>query len=173
MKDLWPQLLERPHIRAVLGPNARPESPHRAWPIPARIDDIVLSTGRALFVGDAAAATDPLTGEGIGQALLTGVLAADAILAARRRDRRGPRPSDLRPLRARCPRGRPQDVDAARPGRPAPQGHAGGGADRRAPRRWTRRNFARWLFEDYPRALVVTPRRWGRATWSRPGAYRS
>ena len=35
MKDLWPQLLERPHIRAVLGPDARPESPHRAWPIPA------------------------------------------------------------------------------------------------------------------------------------------
>ena len=30
-------------------------------------------------MGDAAAATDPLTGEGIGQALLTGVLAAEAI----------------------------------------------------------------------------------------------
>jgi hypothetical protein len=26
---------------------------------------------------------------------------------------------------------------------------------------WTRRNFARWLFEDYPRAIVATPRRWG------------
>jgi hypothetical protein len=25
---------------------------------------------------------------------------------------------------------------------------------------WTRRNFARWLFEDYPRAAVVTPERW-------------
>jgi menaquinone-9 beta-reductase len=25
---------------------------------------------------------------------------------------------------------------------------------------WTRRNFARWLFEDYPRALVLTPGRW-------------
>ena len=34
---------------------------------------------RTLFVGDAAAATDPMTGEGIGQALLTGVLAAEAI----------------------------------------------------------------------------------------------
>ena len=81
MGPLWPQLLARPHIAAVLGPDARPESPHRAWPIPARVDDIVLATRRTLFVGDAAAATDPMTGEGIGQALLTGVLAAEAIEA--------------------------------------------------------------------------------------------
>ena len=91
MGPLWPQLLARPHIAEVLGPDARPESPHRAWPIPARVDDIVLATRRTLFVGDAAAATDPMTGEGIGQALLTGVLAAEAIeaggldAAARRR----------------------------------------------------------------------------------------
>ena len=25
---------------------------------------------------------------------------------------------------------------------------------------WTRTNFGRWLFEDYPRAVVFTPRRW-------------
>jgi len=36
---------------------------------------------------------------------------------------------------------------------------------------WTRRNFARWLFEDYPRALLATPRRWGRGSLSAPGAY--
>ena len=81
MKHLWPELLERPHIRAILGPDAKPESPHRAWPIPARVDDVVLSTARTLFVGDAAAATDAMTGEGIGQALLTGILAAEAIEA--------------------------------------------------------------------------------------------
>ena len=63
----------------MLGPDAQPESPHRAWPIPARVDDVVLADARTLFVGDAAAATDPMTGEGIGQALLTGLLAADAI----------------------------------------------------------------------------------------------
>ncbi len=79
MKKLWPELLERPHIREVLGHDARPESPHKAWPIPARIDSVELTAGRALFVGDAACATDPMTGEGIGQALLTGVLAARAI----------------------------------------------------------------------------------------------
>ena len=34
---------------------------------------------------------------------------------------------------------------------------------------WTRRNFARWLFEDYPRAVMVTPRRWRRRLFTGPG----
>jgi hypothetical protein len=38
---------------------------------------------------------------------------------------------------------------------------------------WTRRNFARWLFEDYPRALVLTPSRWRRGACTGPGAYRA
>src|SRR5205085_1172881 len=38
MKTLWPELLARPHIRALLGPDAVPAAPHRAWPIPARVD---------------------------------------------------------------------------------------------------------------------------------------
>jgi geranylgeranyl reductase family protein len=64
----WAELLRRPAVAAVLGPSAVAEGPHRAWPIPARVDRAVLTAagGRALFVGDAAAATDPLTGEGIG-----------------------------------------------------------------------------------------------------------
>jgi hypothetical protein len=36
---------------------------------------------------------------------------------------------------------------------------------------WTRANFARWLFEDYPRALLLTPSRWRRGAMSSPGAY--
>jgi hypothetical protein len=36
---------------------------------------------------------------------------------------------------------------------------------------WTRRNFARWLFEDYPRALLATPRRWGPGMFGGAGAY--
>jgi menaquinone-9 beta-reductase len=36
---------------------------------------------------------------------------------------------------------------------------------------WTRRNFARWLFEDYPRAALLTPRRWHRNMFTSPGAY--
>ena len=82
MKDLWTDLLRRPHIVAALGPGFVLEDRHTAWPIPARVDDVTLSHGRTLFVGDAAAATDVMTGEGIGQALLSGRLAAEAILAA-------------------------------------------------------------------------------------------
>jgi hypothetical protein len=38
--------------------------------------------------------------------------------------------------------------------------------------RWTRANFARWLFEDEPRAIAITPRRWHRDFLDRDGAYR-
>ena len=87
--------------------------------------------GPVLFAGDAAGATDVMTGEGIGQALLTGRLAAAAIVAG----------GDVAPCRYRHDRarragGRPPHVGAARPGarppRAAPTGrsrildHAGG-----------------------------------------------
>jgi len=35
---------------------------------------------------------------------------------------------------------------------------------------WTRRNFARWMWEDYPRALLGTPDRWHRGVFTAPGA---
>jgi len=38
---------------------------------------------------------------------------------------------------------------------------------------WTRVNFGRWLFEDYPRAAVITPSRWHRGMFTGTGAYRS
>ena len=169
MKVIWPELLARPHIAAVLGPDATPESPHKAWPIPARIDAIARSKGRVLFAGDAVAADDLLTGEGIGQALLTGRLAAAAIVAA------GPdRPDEAR---------RRYDLDVDRE---LVADHRMSALLQRALRHrkgarfavrlagataWTRRNFARWLFEDYPRAVVLTPRRWRRRLFTGPGAY--
>jgi len=36
---------------------------------------------------------------------------------------------------------------------------------------WTRRNFARWLFEDEPRAVLATPGRWHRHFLARSGAF--
>jgi len=36
---------------------------------------------------------------------------------------------------------------------------------------WSRRIFARWMFEDYPRAILVTPHRWHRQLFERPGAF--
>ena len=49
MRQLWPTLLTTPHIRDALGTSATPESPHRAWPIPARIDKMALAAPRVLL----------------------------------------------------------------------------------------------------------------------------
>jgi hypothetical protein len=38
---------------------------------------------------------------------------------------------------------------------------------------WTRRNFARWMFEDEPRAVMFTPRRWHRRFLRRRGTFES
>jgi geranylgeranyl reductase family protein len=170
MATIWPDLLARPHVRAVLGDGARPESPHRAWPIPARVDGAVLAARRTLFAGDAAMATDPLTGEGIAQALLTGLLAAEAIVD------HGPAPGAVTAAyRDAARRALVADhrmslllIRAVRHRKGVRAGLRLAGATA-----WTRRNFGRWLFEDYPRAAVVTPRRWHRGMFSGPGAYRS
>ncbi|HUF34074.1 MAG TPA: geranylgeranyl reductase family protein [Acidimicrobiales bacterium] len=173
MKALWPALLDRPHIRAVLGPDARLEGSHKAWPIPARVGGLPLSAagGRALFVGDAAAATDPLTGEGIGQALQTGALAAQAIVAA---GALAPEVAAERYARSVARELAPDAamsrllVRAIRHRRGVRWALRVAGA---IP--WTRRSFARWLFEDYPRALVATPSRWGVHSMSGPGAWQT
>jgi flavin-dependent dehydrogenase len=169
MARLWPDLLARPGIREVLGPDAAPEAPHRAWPIPARIDRAQLTSGRVLFVGDAAMATDVLTGEGIGQALATGVRAAEAIEAG------GPHQyvtvsrtyestvrSDLEAdhrMSALLVRAQSHPLRVRAVLRAADAND------------WTRRNFARWLFEDYPRAAAVTPRRWQPGRFTGPGVH--
>jgi geranylgeranyl reductase family protein len=169
MKALWPALLGRHHVVAALGPRARPEGPHRAWPIPARLGRAPLADGRVLFIGDAAAATDPMTGEGIGQAIETGRDAVAAIAGAG--------PDD--PLAAGCryrqllAAGMMRDHVLARAlsrvlahRRPTDLALATVGACG-----WTRRGFGRWLFEGYPRAALLTPRRWHRRMLTSPGAF--
>jgi flavin-dependent dehydrogenase len=171
MKRLWPDLLARSQVRAVLGPDARPEGPHRAWPIPARVDRTVLAKGRALWVGDAAAAVDPMSGEGIAQALETGCWAAEAVMAAGPFDAPGAR---LR-YESAVRRGLVADHRMSMLLLRALQHRKGV----RFPlwlvdaNDWTRRNFARWLWEDYPRAAIVTPRRWQRSMFTGAGAYQS
>jgi geranylgeranyl reductase family protein len=169
-KDLgrrFREVLERAQFVDVIGESAE-EAPAKAWPIPARVEKTALSAldGRVLFVGDAARATDPMTGEGIGQALETAEYAAGALLTS----------------------GDP----AARYARVVAQGLAkdnrmagwlsrNGLSHRKGIRaalrvagltNWTRRNFARWLFEDEPRAILATPHRWHRALLNRDGAYK-
>ena len=171
LRHLWPELLARSHVAGLLGPNAKAEAPHKAWPIPARVGhtQLVSAGGRVLFAGDAARATDCLTGEGIAQALETGELAGRSILAAGwarpdeaarlyRRSLRRTLVADDRlagwlSVLLRQPRGARAAVRIA-------------GASN-----WTRRNFARWMFEDYPRAILATPGRWHRGMLTGPGAF--
>ena len=111
-------------------------------------------------MGDAAAVTDALTGEGIGQALLTGRLAAAAIATGR------PYEAAVRDTLA---------LDHAAAvllgrllGRSGITDLALRAVDTNA---WTRHNFARWMFEDYPRAVLARPLRWRRGLLSGPGAF--
>ena len=169
MKTIWPDLLQRPHICAALGPDAAFEGRHTAWPIPARIDHTVLSHDRVLFVGDAATATDALTGEGIGQALLTGRLAAQAILAASGLSVEATRTHYEQSVHHHLFADHKMSVLLGRV-LAKPWGARGavrvvGISD------WTRRNFARWMFEDEPRAVLFTPSRWHRRFFRRPGAF--
>lgn len=172
MAALWADILTREHVVDALGSGFELEGRHTAWPIPARIDQVELAVGRVLFVGDAAAAADVLTGEGIGQALLTGRLAAEAIIAD----------ASVGPDRV------------AAQYRKTASKHLF--ADHRMSRRlgvvlkhrnganlairivtasgpWGRRNFARWMFEDEPRAILTSPRRWHRRIFRSAGAFRS
>jgi geranylgeranyl reductase family protein len=169
LRRLWNELLSRPHIRAALGDDARPEGPLRAWPIPARVEAVPLAVGRVLFIGDAAAATDPMTGEGIGQALATGIWAAEALVFAGPHDAGGAR----RRYQQEVERGLVPDHRMAEALmhvlRHPSWARAAIATAGFTP--WTRRNFARWLFEDYPRAVVVTPRRWRPGLFTGPGAF--
>jgi geranylgeranyl reductase family protein len=168
LAGLWRDVLARPTIRDVLGPGAEPDGPSRAWPIPASWrEDALSGPDRVLYVGDAARVVDPLTGEGIAQALETGRLAARAVAhrghpanvaAQYRAAARVALGTDLRFASVL------QRVLASPLGARAAIGAA-------ALTPWTRRNFARWMFEDYPRAAVVTPRRWHAGMFRGPGAY--
>jgi len=162
MRDQWQAILRRSHIRDVLGPWATPEAPHKAWPIPADAaglrDGATLTAwdGRVLFVGDAARAADPMTGEGIGQALETGVLAANAIVAAGHARPQHAKAAYERVVATRLAK---DNAIAAALSRALTDPRVARASIRLAGSTdWTRRNFARWLFEDYPRA-VLNPRR--------------
>jgi flavin-dependent dehydrogenase len=164
-------------VRAALGPDAELEDRHSAWPIPARVTDTRLAAGRVLFVGDAARTADTLTGEGIGQALLSGMLAGGAIVR-RGRTRTGlVHGGEARAVRAAYSRAMRREFFADHRmshllGRVLRSPRAARGAIRVAGLTdWTRRNFVRWMFEDEPRAAAFTPRRWHRRFLRRPGAF--
>ena len=167
MNDLWRDLLTRPYITETLGEHFVPEDRHTAWPIPARIHDAVRSSGRVLFIGDAVCATDTLTGEGIGQALETGIAAGEAIhecdTAADVRDSYSHKIDSLLLADHRM-----SSVLSRMLTYPVVARMVLALVDTND---WTRKNFVRWMFEDEARAVVFTPRRWHRRFLARPGAY--
>ena len=162
-KELWQQILKRSHVREALGATAVVEEKFMAWPIPANITRSSLSHGRVLFVGDAARATDVLTGEGIGQALLTGMLAGEAAAATdpARAYERAVRHHFFADHRMSALLGRV--LANERLARGAMRVIDGG--------EWRKQKFVRWMFEDEPRASAFTPRRWHRGYLSSRGAY--
>ncbi|HJP15666.1 MAG TPA: geranylgeranyl reductase family protein [Acidimicrobiales bacterium] len=168
MGKIWKELLERPNIKDVLGDRFEPEGRHTAWPIPARVTSMPLSHGPVLFVGDAAAAADTLTGEGIGQALLTGILAGEALLEEKH----------VTEIAKRYEESVSQELSSDHKmslvlqkilSRPKVTRYALGIA---TSTKWARNNFVRWMFEDYPRALLFTPKRWKTGIFKRLGAYK-
>jgi flavin-dependent dehydrogenase len=171
MKDLWPNLLQRPHIREALGATAVMEDRHTAWPIPARVTTATLSSGRVLFVGDAACVTDTLTGEGIGQALLSGQLAGQAIVVTGNREASIARRNYEKLMKQHLFADHRMSVTL---GKILQSSVGARGALRLASLTpWTRRNFVRWMFEDEPRAAVFTPRRWHKGFLKRDGAFKN
>lgn len=163
MKTLWQEVLARPHVRGALGDGAIIDQKVSAWPIPARVTKATLHIDDVLFVGDAACATDLLTGEGIGQALLSGVLAGEtasqpnpgrAYRRAMRRaffaDHRMSSVLGLILANETLARGALRIIDNGD---------------------WRKEKFVRWMFEDEPRAAALTPWRWHRNFLSSRGAY--
>jgi flavin-dependent dehydrogenase len=169
MKSQWTSLLTRPHVRAALGEDVEMVDRVTAWPIPARVTTATLTSPRVCYVGDAACVTDALTGEGIGQALLSGKLAAEAVAASAPADPIGPVRGYERTMRHHFFADHRMSVAL---GRILAHPLGARGALRAANLNdWTRRNFVRWMFEDEPRSIVTTPRRWHRRFLKRPGAY--
>jgi menaquinone-9 beta-reductase len=168
MKATWASLIERPHIKRVMGDHAQPEGSPKAWPIPCGITHATLSAGRALFVGDAALAGDVLTGEGIGQALQTGMMAGRALLVGQNN------PAAVRQeyeSEVRREFGPDHKMSSALTKLLHNQLVCRGAIRLSGSTSWTSTNFARWLFEDYPRGIALTPTRWRRGALSGTGAW--
>jgi geranylgeranyl reductase family protein len=173
MAAAWRDIVNRPHIRQALGAGAELEGRHLAWPIPARVDRTSLTGlgGRVLICGDAAAVVDTMTGEGIGQAIVSGRLAADAITAAGPFTAPDAASRYERSLRRELVADHRMSALLVRALRHRKGARAAVRVAGLTP--WTRRNFARWLLEDEPRAVIATPRRWHRQFLARDGAFSS
>lgn len=150
---LTENLLESDWLRRIVGDSARRQGRLRVWPIPSRIRHDPVEGG-VYHLGDAAGLSDPMTGEGIAQALTSGRLAAVSIADNTQKPEAAARSyakqisnlvgADQRTSRMLLkPLGSPRWSRAAIRFMGLSEGLS----------HW----FARWTFEDLPRRAVVSP----------------
>lgn len=170
LAERWRRFADSPLLASLLGSGASLE-PVRSWPIPSALslERLCALDGRVLFVGDAAGAADPFSGEGVAQALETGIAAAHAIS-----DGRAPHDAAAR-YRSAMAASLALEQRMARACRrlmTRPLG-ARGAVRLTGANAWTLRNVGRWLYEDFPRTLVVAPHTWRRGVLSQPPPFSS
>ena len=162
LQEAWRALVSSPFLSSLAGPRARLGEPVRSWPIPTELNpaDLVGLSGRVLFVGDAARAADPFTGEGIGQAIESGIDAAGAIaehrdpasgLAAERYQ--GTIAASLK-IDQQIARALSRLIGSDHLARASVYGFSHSRA--------LARQASRWLFEDYPRRAFLGPLQLGK-----------
>ncbi len=80
LKKLFYQFLERsPELQQRLG-NAKQTSPLEGFGLPLGATDVTISGAGFILTGDAASLIDPISGDGIGNAMLSGKLAAEQVI---------------------------------------------------------------------------------------------
>jgi len=166
------ELTETGPVASVLGHTAKlpPGERPRAWPIPATLPRRgALAGGRVLLVGDALGAADPMTGEGVAQALLTGRLAAEALLAQPGEGRLELAERYSRLVHATL--GADDAVARATARFLRSERRSDWALQTTAETAFRRRWVGRWLFEDHPRGIVLRPGEWRRGALHRPGAF--
>ncbi len=166
----WEEVLEGPFMRSLLGPGAR-LGPSKSWPIPAGMTprELTAANGRLLFAGDAAWAADPFTGEGIAQALHSGIAAAAAFLGNAAAGPQSVAAAYRSAMAATI--GRDQRVARWCSALMSTPAGAGAAVALTSATRWTRASSARWLFEDYARGAALSPRAWRAVRHPGPGPY--
>jgi len=81
LKKIFKDILLLPQFKERFA-NAKPESPIQGWGLPLGNKPVKRSTDYVILTGDAASLIDPFTGEGIGNAILSGRYAAYAAIKA-------------------------------------------------------------------------------------------
>jgi geranylgeranyl reductase family protein len=167
------QVLASPWLRSLVGRKAHQESQTSSWPIPTAPLGAALTAleGRVLFVGDAARLADPMTGEGVGQALESGIAAGRAIAeATASRGDAGATASERYQAVLSASLLRDNKLAASMSRLLGTRFGARGAVRLTGLGVWSAA-FGRWLFEDYPRAVLLTPGRWRSAATGRGPAF--